>query len=182
MVGYAERMAKLSKPPIPLKLYKHFAVATLTLTAMIAMFADSGKREAIAGHIEERERQTELQIASAEITGQRELILAADKPRGSFGDEGGGFGAPTVQTGGSGSTLAPAPSRNGRRVTAAGYDPEYIESMSQEEYEAFLKAVPAAARAEAISPEERARRRAQVESASARRAGNRGHSADAPAS
>jgi len=41
-------MAQLSKPPIPLTMYKHFAVGTLTMTACIAMFANGGNRAAIA--------------------------------------------------------------------------------------------------------------------------------------
>ena len=38
-------MAKLTKPPIPAKMYKHFAVATVSLTGAIAMFADDGNRD-----------------------------------------------------------------------------------------------------------------------------------------
>jgi hypothetical protein len=42
-------MAQQSKPPIPLTMYKHFAVGTLTMTACIAMFANGGNRAAMAG-------------------------------------------------------------------------------------------------------------------------------------
>ena len=37
-------MAKISKPPVPVKLYKHFAAVTIVLTGAIAMFADEDQR------------------------------------------------------------------------------------------------------------------------------------------
>ena len=136
-------MAKLSKPPIPLTLYKHFAVATLVLTAAIAMFADDGNREAMAEHIEEREREAHLRAASQEITGPPRLVRADTTPRGTFGSENAGYGAPTAS--------APRPSRgSGRsrsqsdlagsaqgRISVPGYDQEWIDALGEQEYAIF---------------------------------------------
>ena len=131
-------MAKLSKPPIPLTLYKHFAVATIILTAAIAMFADDGNRQAMAEHIEERERQEQLREASARITGPPRLVRAETAPQGEFGDEN-----------------IPLESRRWRassqqdqntdmfessasgRISVPGYDQEWIDALSEEDYAIF---------------------------------------------
>jgi hypothetical protein len=42
-------MAQLSKPAIPPKMYKHFAVATCALTALLALFASGAPQDDTAG-------------------------------------------------------------------------------------------------------------------------------------
>ena len=76
-------MAQISKPPIPLTMYKHFAVATVTLTACIAMFADSDNREAMAEEVEEHQQQ-EVQPSSEESDSRPELVrrCASRSPSG----------------------------------------------------------------------------------------------------
>ena len=176
-------MAKLKKPPIPLKMYQHFAAVTVVMTAGIALFADGENREAMATHIEERERERELQALSAEITGTRELVRRDDRTRGTWGAETGPNGAPMDNpqsssassrrsSGGGGRTRA-------RRATIPGYDRAFIESLSEEEYRALVGSLPAEYRGTAEAgptPEQMA----ALENASRRRAGSRGPSADAP--
>ncbi|KLI63764.1 hypothetical protein [Aurantiacibacter marinus] len=169
-------MAQLSKPPIPLKMYKHFAMATISLTAGIAMFADSDNRHAVSNHIEEREQNARLQQASAEITTPRELIRRDRGTQGTFGDEAGISGSPTV-TPRSSNSGSFAPPQTGRRSAVAGYEQAFIDGMSEAEYRAFLAALPPQMRgADANDAEQRA----AIEAASARRSGRRGIGADAP--
>lgn len=168
-------MAQLSKPPIPLKMYKHFAVATVSLTAGIAMFADSGNRGAVADHIEQREEQARLQQASAQITSPPEITRRDEGVSGSFGEETGISGAPAVapQVNNSWGSTSPA----GRRENVPGYNQAFIDGLSEVEYRAFLQALPPEMRSD--SPE-RAAQRAAIEAASARRSGRRGPGTDAP--
>lgn len=169
-------MAQLSKPPIPLKMYKHFAVATVSLTAGIAMFADSGNRAAMETHLGEREERALIQQASAQITTPRELIRRDQGNMGSFGEEAGITGAPTVtpQSGNSGGS---APAGYGRRMAVPGYDQALIDGLSDEEYRALLQVLPPEMR---TSDADRAAKRAAIEAASARRSGRSGSGSDAP--
>jgi len=169
-------MAQLSKPPIPLKMYKHFAVATVSLTAGIAMFADADNRDAVATHVEEHEERARLQQASAEITTSPELIRRDQGNRGSFGEEAGISGAPTVTTQANNSGYA-GPARSAGRISVAGYDQAYIDALSEDDYRIFLEAVPAASQR---SGGDTASQRSAIEAASARRSGRRGPSTDAP--
>lgn len=170
-------MAKLSKPPIPLKMYKHFAVVTLLLTATIAMFADSDNRQAIADHAEERQRMERLREVEEERFGQRELVRRDDGPKGSFGDEGSGYGQPTsvAPSNGGGSGLR---ARNGRRAIP-GYSREYLNSLPQREYEAIVASLPDSQQAETGSHDQE-NLVAEMSRASARRSGRQGAGADAP--
>ncbi len=167
-------MAKLSKPTIPLKLYKHFAVVTLVMTAAIAMFADSDHRHVQA--------QTEvLTVREAAQVAQNELprLIGADEIRtlGSFGSEGGSYGAPTVSAAGNSSYPRPASAVPAGRVSVKGYDQAWIDAMSEEEYAAFLEAIPTEMR----DGETEAERRASFQRAAERRSGHRGTNGDEPA-
>ena len=176
-------MAKLKKPPIPLKMYQHFAAVTVVMTAGIALFADGENREAMATHIEERERQQELQALSAEITGTRELVRRDERTRGTWGDEGGAMGAPSsfpqASSAGSGYRRGTGANAGSRRPAIAGYDREFVDSLSEEEYRAFLQSLPAEYGGSS-GPDRSADQMAAVERASRQRSGNRGASADAP--
>ncbi|KLE35656.1 hypothetical protein [Aurantiacibacter luteus] len=173
-------MAKLSKPPIPLKMYKHFAVVTLTLTAGIAMFADSDNREAMAQQIDEHRDEQHLREFSAQRFRTRELIRRDLDGGGTFGDEGYGYGAPDVaaQVNGTGSRRRAAASR---RVAIPGYSAEQVAAMSEEQYQSLVAALPPEQRAEAAaSSGPTAAQMDAISRASARRAGAGGGGADAP--
>lgn len=168
-------MAKVSKSTIPLKMYKHFAVVTLCLTASIAMFADSDNRNAMAQHIDERQQDAEFRRASAEQFGAPRLVERPPEPvQGSFGDEGGGYGAPTTTVSGSSSigNYEPRTVRSGRPLIP-GYDQAYLDSLSEAEYDELLQTLPEETRASA-NAENRAQQIADLQRDSARRSGRRG--------
>ena len=174
-------MAKLTKPPIPLKMYKHFAVVTLTLTAGIAMFADSDNREAMARQIDEHQKEQRLREVSAQRFGTHQIGRRDLDTPGSFGDEAtGDYGDPTAS--------APVTTRNGarrqrmaQRAAIPGYTAEQVAAMSDTQYEALLAT---------LLPEEREAAgggsgptQAQMNAinrASAQRAGAANGGADAP--
>lgn len=171
------RMASISKPPIPLKMYKHFAVVTLVMTASIAMFADDGNRQAVANHIDEREQQQRLQRASQEMTGPPRLIGADEvRNQGSFGDEGGSYGAPAMTPAGGGDGGFGSTAAGTSRISVPGYDQAWIDSLSEEEYQSFLASLPPEVRSQGSEAE----RAAAFQRAAARRSGHSGGSADAP--
>lgn len=169
-------MAKLKKPPIPLKMYKHFAVATLALTAGIAMFADDGKREAVVDKFEERQRQNELLAANAEKFGAPRLIRREhESAGGTFGSEAGDMGSPSLVTGGGGGGVSPAAPQQARgRAALAGYDQASVDAMSEAEYSALRQT--ASEEDDALSAEERARARREMMARQRRQAGGRGSS------
>lgn len=134
-------MAQISKPPVPLKMYKHFAVITVGLTVMMALFADGENRQAVAEHIEQRQREAELQAASQQITGPPRLVRRDNEQNvGSFGDEGvNGFGSPMDPSGGNiGMTFT----RNASpldRHPLPNMTREEVAALTQEEYERLLQ-------------------------------------------
>ncbi len=167
-------MAKISKPPVPAKLYKHFAVVTVVLTAMIALFADGENREAIASHVEQREEQARIERASQEITGPPRLIRSEATLQGSF-DGGGefdsGFGQPMDNVGVSANfSNAPRSTHLARRALP-NMTPEEVAALSQEEYERLLRLY---ADAGVIEDVDRSVEISEIEAASARRMGHAG--------
>ncbi|MDE1466860.1 hypothetical protein [Aurantiacibacter sp. D1-12] len=173
-------MAKLSKPPIPLKLYKHFAMATLALTATIAMFADSDQREARAEQAGIEEEPVTVAEAADKVEAQAPRLIGAEevRTRGSFGDEGGGsYGAPTVSSWGTGGSADYARAEPAGRISVRGYDQAWIDAMSETEYRAFLEALPPEMR----NGESDADRARNFQRATESRSGHRGGNGDAPA-
>ena len=63
------------KAAVDAKMYRHFAVVTVCLTAALAIFADGENRKAVAEGIEAHERQTALERAEVAKFGQ-------DNPQG----------------------------------------------------------------------------------------------------
>ncbi|MCP5378794.1 MAG: hypothetical protein H6914_00010 [Novosphingobium sp.] len=78
------------------KVYRHFAVVTLVVTLLMAMFADGENREAMADEIRSRERAAETKSVSAAKYGTAKLIKSTGLERkgGGFGKDSGEFGAP----------------------------------------------------------------------------------------
>jgi len=102
--------------PISPRLFRHFAVITVAITACVAMFADGEGREAIANEVAVRQKQNELLIAEADKVGKRTVgfdramagkgAVAAANDSVDWSDDGGDFGAPIE--GGSGSGDGPS--------------------------------------------------------------------------
>jgi hypothetical protein len=71
-------------------MYRHFAVVTVAITLLIALFADGENREAIGNELKAQQQQTEMRRAEAEKFGPKKL--GGEKiPRrdgGGWGDEG----------------------------------------------------------------------------------------------
>ena len=165
-------MAKISKPPVPVKMYKHFAVVTVGMTAMIALFADGENREAAAGHIENRHEEARVRAASQEITGAPRLVRADRQSAGSFGSEASGdFGQPMDNTGISADFSNASRSTNRSRQTLPNMTPEEVAALSQEEYDRLRRLYAAAG---AIEDVDRSAQMSEVEAASARRMGHGG--------
>ncbi len=162
-------MAQISKPPVPAKLYRHFAAVTVALTATIAMFADAEERAAAEPvALSESDASTN----STPAYGDAKLKRAEPESVGSFGTENtdGSYGEPMMGGGGNRSSIANrAVSTN--RQSLPNMTTEEVAALSQEEYER-LRALYAAAGA--IEDLDRSAQISEIEAASARRSGHSG--------
>jgi hypothetical protein len=161
-------MVQISKPPVPTKLYRHFAVVTLALTAFLALFATGENAE-----LNEAARQAQSPQSSTPRPAQTPRYgdpqLARRGANGSFGEEAkanGEFGQPSIGSGGDSRTIAPRnlPARNSEN---AGFTQAYLDSLSEEELAALLQAM----RDGGIDDGERRQAMAVMETASRRRSG-----------
>lgn len=90
--------------PISPKMFRHFAIITVAITACVAMFADGEGREAVAAQIKERQQKNELLIAEAEKVGKRTVgfdrasagkgAVAAANDSVEWSDDGPAYGTP----------------------------------------------------------------------------------------
>ena len=78
--------------PVSAKMYRHFAVVTVTITTCLAIFADGENRQALAEEVAARQQQNELRAAEQEKSGTagRPLFQDKRKAKSSFGPDGGG--------------------------------------------------------------------------------------------
>lgn len=164
-------MVRPTAPAIPLRMYRHFAVATLALTSAMALFADGESRAAVSERLTEEQQANALRRESRERFGAPRLARAQPTPVSTFEETpalGGEFGAPMAKPNG-------RFSRNGSgmdRASAAqqlGYTQEYLDSLSAEERELLLKGLEQNG---LLSEENRTRQAAAIQSASARRSGS----------
>lgn len=160
-------MAHISSPAIPMKMYRHFAIVTVMLTACLAMFADGENRQqadASAARAAEQHRgASQPRPAATPAYGQASLTR---NDTGTFGgDQGSGFGQPTDRSAamGSASSLPLANSEN------AGFTSAYLDSLSAQELQQLLDSLQSAG---ATSVAERNRILMVLEAASRRRSGN----------
>lgn len=145
-------MAKIAKPPVPMHIYRRFAVITIMCAAAMAVFADGSNRDALADEFAERERQAELERISAEQTTPGKLTLRDPQntaPRGAADDESGSFGSPMMRVAASGgSRIRPSgpsgASRTGESLIIPGYSKAYLNSLSEEEYRHLVANLEAA--------------------------------------
>lgn len=74
--------------PVSPKLYRHFAIATVAITACLAVFADGESRQEIEEIVAERQQQNELQAQDVAKHGRKQLAFKDKrKSKGSFGQE-----------------------------------------------------------------------------------------------
>ncbi|AKM07113.1 hypothetical protein [Pelagerythrobacter marensis] len=156
------------------KVYRHFAVITVCLTATLAIFADGENRSAMAEELDARDEHTALKQEEAEKYGKPRLIATShDRPRntgGGFDADGGGeFGAPMDDLGSDqGSGYVP-PSRATTQVglgidyAALGLTQAQFEALSQAERDALLQQLRAQRTRQARSLLERSAARGGVE-------------------
>jgi len=141
-------MARISTPPIPASMYRHFAAVTLCATAVLAMLVDSEGRQA---HAASPQGASKPPVASAEPA---TVPRFAQEEEFSLGDLAGGFGSEFSFAGGGHGRLAPdmhfsdwsqvepgsEPAK--RSIAPASYglgglSPEELARLSQEEREAL---------------------------------------------
>ncbi|MWV28155.1 hypothetical protein [Aurantiacibacter rhizosphaerae] len=164
-------MAKISTPPVPAKLYKHFAAVTITLTAAIAMFADADQRA--AANTPPPDTVVTRQVEEIPRYGRAILERAEGGMEGSFGGDNtdGGYGQPMIGAGGDNrSAIVKRPAHTGRQPLP-NMTPEEVAALSVEEYER-LRALYV--RAGVIEDVDRSAQMSEIEAASARRAGHSG--------
>jgi len=163
-------MARTLTPTIPPKMYRHFALVTVLLTAGIAMFASGENREAAAAQIEERQQRQEFEQKSREKFGPPTVGRRAEPRHGTFASDDEvfdqRFGRPTARSGGWASTADSAP--QAARASQAGYSEQYLATLSDEGRELLRAEMEAENR---LSPEEREQRDAALLAASSRRSG-----------
>lgn len=168
-------MAKLSSPPVPVKMYKHFAAVTIVLTAAIAMFADDNQRS-VAEARETGSLQQPKAAPSTPAYGEARLVRAEAEVPGSFGSEGiDGFGQPMIETGGDNRSSIARRAVSTARQPLPNMTAEEVAALSQDEYERLLELYAAAG---VIKDIDRSAQISEVEAASARRSGHFGAGAD----
>lgn len=170
-------MAKIRKPPVPYKMYRHFVVITIVLTAGLAFFADGEKRETVTEHVAEKEERAEMQRISAEKARGPVLKRADAGSRQTFDysenpfHEGFGRAMDRTSDRGNDSSINPdATSRQlaGGRQSLPGYKDEYIESLSDAEYTMLVRSLKASGM---LDPRERKRKIDALARASRARSG-----------
>lgn len=162
------------------KIYRHFAVLTLAVTALMALFADGENRAAIAEEIQTRQQRAEMREANAKKFGKKELLV--NKARGpsinnkgfDYSDAGDGFGAPMDRAGAAVQDFNYSEDIAKPRYAPAAYAGLQIseaewKQLSPEERKKLLKKLRGE---EELSPEERERRRQAMIAASLRRSGS----------
>jgi hypothetical protein len=158
-------MRRSRTPAIPPKMYRHFALVTVLLTAVIAMFASGENRNAVSTHIEEQTAENEQRRESYARFGAPKVGGTPAPTAGSFADHEGEFGRPMDNPRGGLSSSVMARQYAGETV---GYSPEYLASLSPEERELLLKGLDENG---LLTDEARADRGAALAAASSRRSG-----------
>jgi hypothetical protein len=146
-------MARIAKPAIPLAAYRRFAIITVGVTALLALFASGNSREAIADELAQQQREAELQRISAERTSKPVIGRRDPDQQARYSDsDTTDFGAPMMSVAGSGGssstlesfTTGGGAARRGTQVVIPGYSQTYLNSLSEDEYQRLLRNVRAA--------------------------------------
>jgi len=166
-------MAMIATPQIPQKVFRHFAIVTVALTALIALLADGESRQATADAVEQgvnaaeqqgaARRASKPQITRRDETGQNRF-------EGGDSDE---FGTPMVRLAGSTHATsqnlnATSGTRNGQTITIPGYSQAYLDSLSEDEFRRLVQTLRAAGM---LDPDDLQQSLAEIEGASRHRSG-----------
>lgn len=168
-------MARIAKSPVPVTMYRHFAVVTVCLTFALAIFADGENRTAMAEELDEQQQQAALRQQSADMVGTARIGVKKPGPAadpGGFGEDE-SMGAPSapVAGGGSSSSVMPEGPGLGGSMAAAqsvGFPQAHLAAMSQAERDQLVKGLRDAGM---LSPQERRRRAAALLAVSRSRSG-----------
>ncbi len=146
------------------RIYRHFAIVTLAVTALVGIFADGENREAIAQAQQQQSREP-IRIKPPEKK-ERE-----GREGGSFGSVGGRFGTPMVNPGGSRSDAIETigPSQVPARTNPTGLSDAEFARLSPKEREALIQKIRE--QQFGLSPEIRARQIENLVAASTARSG-----------
>ena len=162
-------MAHALASMIPPRMYRHFALATVALTAAVAMFAEGESREARAAHVEAQQAPRPEPVVEAL---QPPIVRRKPARRAQFLQNTGGhdgfdtsFGAPMERTFASQSAHAPTAASE---ATQAGYSDRYLASLDPEERDLLLQGLKDEG---VLSPRERERKSAALVAASQARSG-----------
>jgi hypothetical protein len=135
-------MVQISMPPIPMKMYRHFAVVTLLLTGTLAMLAEGHHRNLAEPATPESAVVSTPTPTNTPAYGQAQIANRASGS-GNFGEEarpGGSYGRGTGSggVGGNYGFLRPsdAPAANSEN---AGFTAAYLDSLTEEELDALLQ-------------------------------------------
>jgi len=82
---------KANTQAVTAKMYRHFAILTVTVTLVVGVFADGESRKAVASEIKAAQRPAHA--------GPTELARKDARSPGSFGSDSGAFGAPMDSVG-----------------------------------------------------------------------------------
>lgn len=120
------------------KMYRHFAIITVVISATVAMFADGNRREAISDGIAKREQRAELTKQEREKFGSPQVgTLPAQG--GSWGSESnGGFGSPMDASQANDGSAVFAGDRT-PMIVRIEVDPAVLAKMTPEQRAAYLK-------------------------------------------
>lgn len=95
-------MAKISTPPVPAKMYRHFAIVTIAGTLLLAIFSKGENRQAIDQKVAEQQAAAKAQRdATREKFGTARLIREPQQASNfdDYSDSDAGYGMPTDTTG-----------------------------------------------------------------------------------
>ena len=119
-------MRRSHTPVVPPSMYRHFAVVTVLLTAILAMFAEGESRQAQAAPAA---RQAPARPAAPSIVATRQTPPSAPDWWGVDSSSGSDNGAVTIDTGASAGF---------EDLDAPGYSSEYVASLSEDERELLI--------------------------------------------
>jgi len=140
MRQFHHRMEFFDGPPLGIspKMYRHFAIITVAISATVAMFSGSDRREAMADGIQKREQHAEWTHMEHAKSKPAE-IGTLPQQSGSWGsDSEGGFGSPmdgSAVSDGSGVI----PGARMPMTVRIEVDPAVLAKMTPEERAAYLK-------------------------------------------
>lgn len=131
-------MARRSKKKqaIDLKMYRHFAIATVAITAALAIFSDGGNRDAmIDGAAQAAEAVEEAELSGITLTEQPKRSAASanysDPNSGSTASSGPSFSQSSLRTGDTPAWVS--------RLHLLGYTLKEFQALPRDKQESLLK-------------------------------------------